>query len=134
MKTTRIAMDVATVATMESTRARALDEGGEAGLETNSCSVLTSRISDLLPFNRLLVTALAIMEFLITFGEMRGLDCKYNAATPAICGDAMDVPLRLFVASSLLNQLDSMSVPYKKYHMRGMTTTMSDGMQSECET
>jgi hypothetical protein len=93
---------------------RALDVGGEAGLETNSCSVLTSRSGDPLKSESVLLTALATKDSLSCFGEMRGLDCKYKAATPAICGDAMEVPLMVFVASSLVNQVDSMSVPYKK--------------------
>ena len=37
-----------------------------------------------------------------TLGGAVRLVCKYSAATPATCGEAIDVPLNVFVAVSLV--------------------------------
>ncbi len=40
--------------------------------------------------------------------------CRYSAATPATCGDAIDVPLMVFVAVSLVYQAEVMLDPGAK--------------------
>jgi hypothetical protein len=44
-------------------------------------------------------------------GEAPGLLCRTRAATPATCGEAIDVPLNVAVAVLLLNQDDKMAEP-----------------------
>jgi len=43
-----------------------------------------------------------------------GCDSRYNAATPATVGAAIEVPLRVAVAVSLLYQVEGMAVPGAK--------------------
>src|SRR4051794_25914034 len=47
-------------------------------------------------------------------GEAVGLFCKYNAATPATCGVALEVPLMVFVAVSGVDQEESIEEPGAK--------------------
>ena len=43
-----------------------------------------------------------------------GLACRYSAAAPATCGEAIDVPLIVFVAVLLVYQADVMLEPGAK--------------------
>jgi hypothetical protein len=47
----------------------------------------------------------------MTDGVAEGLLWRYNAATPATCGVAMEVPLRTVVAVSLVYQSDVIESP-----------------------
>jgi hypothetical protein len=44
-------------------------------------------------------------------GVALGFSCRYWAATPAVCGVAIDVPLIVFVAVSLVYQADVIDTP-----------------------
>src|SRR3954465_4640473 len=44
-------------------------------------------------------------------GDAPGLACRYSAATPTVCGVAMEVPLMVFVEVSVRNQSDVMFSP-----------------------
>jgi hypothetical protein len=57
----------------------------------------------------LLVNALAT-----ALGDLVGLLCRYKAATPATCGAAIDVPLIVKVAVSLVCQAEMMLTPGAK--------------------
>ena len=59
---------------------------------------------------RLRVAWLTI-SFLTVAGEAVGLLCKNRAATPAVCGDAIEVPLKVAVAVSLVNHADKIPEP-----------------------
>jgi hypothetical protein len=63
-----------------------------------------------IPLNRFVVLALTI-AFLTVDGDAPGLFCKYLAATPATCGDAIEAPLSVAVAVSLVFQADIMLDP-----------------------
>jgi hypothetical protein len=47
-------------------------------------------------------------------GEAVGFVSRNNAATPATCGDAIDVPEIVFVAVSLVRQVEVMLLPGAK--------------------
>ncbi len=47
-------------------------------------------------------------------GEAVGLPCKIKAATPATCGEAIDVPLIVFVAVSLVYHAEVIELPGAK--------------------
>ena len=47
-------------------------------------------------------------------GEAVVLFCKYNAATPATCGEAIEVPEIVFVAVSLVYQAEVIEEPGAK--------------------
>jgi hypothetical protein len=60
------------------------------------------------------VTTFAVAAFTMAFRTCEGLavwPCKYRAATPATCGVAMDVPLIVFVAVSLVLHADVIDEP-----------------------
>jgi hypothetical protein len=57
------------------------------------------------------VVALLTIAFRTVVDEADGLNCLYSAATPATCGDAMEVPLSVAVAVSELNQADKIPEP-----------------------
>ena len=63
---------------------------------------------------RWFVVAVLTISFLTVAGEAPGLLCRIRAATPAVCGDAIDVPLRVAVAVLLLNHEDKMLDPGAK--------------------
>jgi hypothetical protein len=63
-----------------------------------------------MPLNLLRLATLTI-SFLTVAGDALGLLCKKRAATPATCGVAIEVPLSVAVAVSLLNQDDKMLEP-----------------------
>src|SRR5687768_2784489 len=44
-------------------------------------------------------------------GDAPGFPCRYSAATPAVCGVAIDVPLIVFVAVLLVYQADVIESP-----------------------
>ncbi len=44
-------------------------------------------------------------------GEAAGFTRRYSAATPATCGEAMDVPLKVALAESLVFQAEVMLLP-----------------------
>jgi hypothetical protein len=44
-------------------------------------------------------------------GAAAGLPCRYRAATPAVCGVAIEVPLIVFVSVELVDQADVMPTP-----------------------
>jgi len=71
-----------------------------------------------MPLNLLRLATLTI-SFLTVAGDAPGLLCRNRAATPATCGDAIDVPLSVAVAVSLDNQADNMLEPGAK-----MSTTL----------
>ena len=52
--------------------------------------------------------------FLTVAGDEPGLLCRTRAATPATCGLAIDVPLKVAVAVSLVRQADTMLEPGAK--------------------
>ena len=52
--------------------------------------------------------------FLTVAGDAPGLLCRIRAATPATCGLAIDVPLNVAVAVSLVRQADTMLEPGAK--------------------
>lgn len=86
--------------------------GAVAGLVVKRCSVFTKRLGDPSPtFIVVLATASFNIMALISLADKSGFAPMYKAATPATCGLAMDVPLIVFVAVSLVNQVDVMSVP-----------------------
>ena len=58
-----------------------------------------------------LVVAADASAFWTAAGEAVGWDWRYKAATPAVCGDAMLVPLIVLVAESLEAQADVMDCP-----------------------
>ncbi len=47
-------------------------------------------------------------------GEAEGFPSRYNAATPATCGDAIDVPLMVAVAVLLSSHAEVMELPGAK--------------------
>jgi len=71
-----------------------------------------------MPLRRLVVASLTI-AFLTVAGDAPGLLCKYRAATPATCGEAIEVPLKVAPAVSLVNQEDKIPEPGAK-----MSTTL----------
>ena len=85
----------------------------------DDCQFALDRNSSLLavpegiPLRRLRVAWLTI-SFLTVAGDAPGLVCLIRAATPATCGDAIDVPLSVAVAVSLVNQADWMLEPGAK--------------------
>ena len=50
----------------------------------------------------------------VVVAEAPGLNCLYSAATPATCGEAIEVPLNVAVAVSELNQADRIPEPGAK--------------------
>ena len=44
-------------------------------------------------------------------GVALGSDCRYRAATPVVCGAAMEVPVSVAVAVSLVFQVEVMPTP-----------------------
>jgi hypothetical protein len=44
-------------------------------------------------------------------GEAPGFVCRYSAIAPATCGDAIEVPLMVFVAVLLVDQAEVMLDP-----------------------
>jgi hypothetical protein len=71
-----------------------------------------------MPLNRFGVAALTI-AFRTVAGDATEFNCRYRAATPATCGEAIDVPLRVAVAVSLVYQDERMLEPGAK-----MSTTL----------
>jgi hypothetical protein len=71
-----------------------------------------------MPVRRLSV-ACATISFLTAAGEAVRLLWRNRAATPATCGAAIDVPLRVAVAVSLVRHVDRMLDPGAK-----MSTTL----------
>ncbi len=61
-----------------------------------------------------LAVALAVKKATTAAGVACGLACKARAATPATCGDAMEVPLMVLVAVLLLIQAEVMLEPGAK--------------------
>src|ERR1051325_7757061 len=65
-----------------------------------------------------LVTWVVVEPFTIALrvvdAEAPGLNCLYSAATPATCGEAIEVPLNVAVAVSELNQDDRIPEPGAK--------------------
>lgn len=65
-----------------------------------------------------LVTTFVVALFTIAFrtvaDEALGLNCLYSAATPATCGEAIEVPLNVAVAVSELNHDDRIPEPGAK--------------------
>ena len=57
------------------------------------------------------VVAFPVIEPATVAGEAPGLPCRYSAATPATWGEAIDVPLIVFVALVPVYQADVMSEP-----------------------
>jgi hypothetical protein len=51
------------------------------------------------------------MAFRTVDGAAEGLPWRYRAATPAVCGEAIDVPLIVFVAVLLVCHVDVMLEP-----------------------
>ena len=70
------------------------------------------------PLSRAVVAAPTIVLRTVP-GDAVGLLCRYLAATPATCGDAIDVPLMVIVAVSLEDHADLMLEPGAK-----MSTTL----------
>jgi hypothetical protein len=66
-----------------------------------------------MPVRRLRV-ALFTISFLTVAGDAPGLPCSIRAATPATCGDAIEVPLSVAVAVSLVNHAEGMLEPGAK--------------------
>ena len=66
-----------------------------------------------MPLRRLRFAALTI-SFLTVAGDADGLLCRNRAATPATCGDAIEVPLSVAVAVSLAFDADKMLEPGAK--------------------
>ena len=58
-----------------------------------------------------LVVAADASDLWTVAGVAAGLDWRYNAATPAVCGDAMLVPLIVFVAESPVLHADVIDCP-----------------------
>jgi hypothetical protein len=48
------------------------------------------------------VVELLTSAFVTVAGDAVGLPCRYSAAAPATCGEAIDVPLMVFVAVLLV--------------------------------
>jgi hypothetical protein len=71
-----------------------------------------------IPLSRPVVDAFT-KAFLTVDGDANVLFCRYRAATPATCGVAIDVPLIVFVAVSLVDHADVMLEPGAK-----MSTTL----------
>jgi hypothetical protein len=90
---------------------RALDEEGDAGLVRKSSSVLTRLLGEPLTSDILSIAAWARINALISLGGVNPYACRYKAATPATCGLAMEVPLMVLVAVSLVNHVERISVP-----------------------
>ncbi len=61
-----------------------------------------------------LAEALAVKKATTAAGVACGLACKARAATPATCGDAMEVPLMVLVAVLLLIHAEVMPEPGAK--------------------
>src|SRR4051794_4975992 len=57
------------------------------------------------------VTATVLMTSSTVAGVPNGLLCRYNAAWPATCGEAIDVPDNTAAAVSLVHQADVMFTP-----------------------
>jgi len=78
-------------------------------------AVYSSRFGDPVPA---LVTfpdvALPVRAEVTVEGEAPGLPCRYSAAAPATCGDAMDVPLIVFVEVLLVYQAEVIELPGAK--------------------
>lgn len=70
-------------------------------------------VPDGMPVSVLRVAALTIV-FLTVAGDEPGLLCRTRAATPATCGLAIEVPLKVAPAVSLVNQADTMLEPGAK--------------------
>jgi hypothetical protein len=66
----------------------------------------------------MLVSLFALAEFTMALRtvlfEAVVLSCKYNAATPATCGDAIDVPLMVLVAVLLVYHAEIIDEPGAK--------------------
>ena len=54
------------------------------------------------------------MVFVTDEGEAVGLPCKISAATPATCGEAIEVPLIVLVAVLLVYHADVIELPGAK--------------------
>lgn len=54
------------------------------------------------------------MAFLTVDDDAPGLNCLYSAATPATCGEAIDVPLKVAVAVLEVNHAERMPEPGAK--------------------
>jgi hypothetical protein len=60
------------------------------------------------------VVALLISACVTVAGEAPGFVCRYRAIPPAVCGVAIEVPLIVFVAVSLVDQAEVMLEPGAK--------------------
>src|ERR1044071_2171679 len=78
-------------------------------------SEYSSRLGEPVPA---LVTTFVVAPLTIALrvvvAEAPGLNCLYSAATPATCGEAIEVPLNVAVAVSELNQADKIPEPGAK--------------------
>lgn len=72
----------------------------------NSRSLLAELEPDTIPFVVRSNSAVRTVA-----AEAPGLVCRYRAATPAVCGVAMDVPLMVLVDVSVSHQSDVMFTP-----------------------
>jgi len=70
-------------------------------------------VPDGMPLRRFTVAS-ATSAFRTVAGKAVGFDCRYLAAAPATCGVAIEVPLIVFVAVSLVSHADVMLVPGAK--------------------
>ena len=88
------------------------ESGGDAGVDSNKYSVLSRRFGDAsCTSNKTPSTLLDNKRAFTSSGVASGLSSKYNAATPATCGAAMDVPLMVLIALSFVYHVDSISTP-----------------------
>ena len=76
-----------------------------------------------------LSVALLTIVLRIVAGDAPGLDCRIRAATPATCGDAIEVPLSVAVAVSLETHAERMLEPGAK-----MSTTLPKFEKDERES
>src|SRR5688572_9647821 len=89
---------------------KAADGGASTGPLSNSA--YNSRLGDPVPMPvSLLTLALLTTPAWTVAAEAVGSVARYSAATPATCGDAIDVPLMVLVAVSFVYQAEVMLEP-----------------------
>ncbi len=80
-----------------------------------AASEYTNRLGELVPIElSLFEEAEVVKKDAMAEGDAVGVAARANATTPATWGDAMDVPLMEFVATSLVFQADEIELPGAK--------------------